>query len=473
MRTYGRGISNAFSPTYPDEGHKNMKNPSIIAAVICCLFVAANSGSAQSTNFILSCSPTVAAKQSCVAVADMNGDNKPDLICSSGIINGTSGALTVLTNDGAGVFITSATFAFSSPVFSVVAMDVNGDHKPDVACLMNNSVTVFTNNGAGILGSNSSISVGLVGNEVGPQSLATADVNGDGYSDLLLAPGSGTFTASIYTNNRSGKFGSYTNLTLASAAQSVAVGGLAWNGSTDVVCGGGLNLDPSLVEVFVNNGKGVLTSNFIFNSGENAMCVVPADFNSDGKTDLACYDIVTRTVEVFTNLGNATFFQYSNSVPAFFTNLSWIAAADLNQDKKVDLISADSVANTLTVFTNNGSGVFGSHDTVNVGQRPVFIVAADINGDGKPDLIAANQTDNTLTVLTNATQIPLPPLTIVATGNQSALFWPSNQWNYLLQTTTNLASTNWTTVTNGTPNICITVSNASPAAFYRLQPNPN
>jgi len=38
-------------------------------------------------------------------------------------------------------------------------------------------------------------------------------------------------------------------------------------------------------------------------------------------------------------------------------------------------------------------------------------------------------------------------------------------------TTTNLASTNWTTVTNGTLNICITVSNASPAAFFRLQPN--
>jgi len=465
MTTFAGGISNAFSAADSNTGHMNVKNVSFIAAAMCCSFVATNWGSAQSTNFIVTSSPTVAAKPSCVAVADLNGDNKPDLICSSGIINGTSGALTVLTNDGAGGFSTSATFTFSSPVFSVVATDVNGDEKPDVACLMGTSVTIFTNNGSGTLGSNNTFSVSFAGHEIGPQSLATADLNGDAHPDLLVAP------AAIYTNNGSGKFALNTNFSLATAAQLAAVGSFAWSGSTDVVFGGGANLDPSLFEIFVNNGKGVLTSNFTFTSGENAMSVLPADSNCDGKTDLACYDIVTRTIEVFTNLGNATFFKSSNSVPGFFTNVSWLAAADLNQDKRVDLISVDPTANTVMVLTNNGSGSFGSNDTLNVGARPVFVVVADINGDGKPDLITANQTDNTLTILTNATQIPQPPLTIVLTGNQSAVFWPSNRWNYVLQTTTDLASGNWTAVTNGTVNICITVSNAAPAAFYRLQPN--
>ena len=79
-------------------------------------------------------------------------------------------------------------------------------------------------------------------------------------------------------------------------------------------------------------------------------------------------------------------------------------AADVNGDGKLDLISANVNDNTLTVLTNNGSGVFGSNATLTVGSYPNCVVAADVNGDGKSDLISANSgggTGNTLTVLTN------------------------------------------------------------------------
>lgn len=436
----------------------------LLTAAICGLLLTMGSASAQSTNFVLACSPAVAAGPTCVAVADVNGDGKPDLICASGILGGT-GALTVLTNDGTGVFSSNATITFSGAVSCVVAADVNGDGKPDLICLAdvaNEGLFIYTNNGAGVFGSNAAFDIGF---STSPQSLAIADVNGDGKPDILIS----VAAPIVYTNNGSGKFSFNTNLPVAVDPQSLVAADVDGNGSIDVVCGGGPNLDPSVFEVFLNNGRGVLTSNFVFNTGENATCLVPADVNSDGKIDLVCYDIVTKTLGVFTNLGGGTFFRRTNSVPAGITNLSWIAAADLNQDKKVDLIFADPKANTLTVFTNDGSGFFGSNATLNVGTKPVFVLAADVNGDGKPDLISANQSDNTLTVLTNATVIPVPPLTIVQVGNQSAVFWPATPWNFVLQTTTNLASSNWTTVTDGTLNICITVTNSSPAAFYRLQ----
>jgi hypothetical protein len=58
----------------------------------------------------------------------------------------------------------------------------------------------------------------------------------------------------------------------------------------------------------------------------------------------------------------------------------------------------------------------------------------------------------------------------VATAvNEQVLFWPASLTNYVLQSTTNLASPNWTTVTNGTPIIGVTVSNTSPQTFYRLE----
>ena len=73
----------------------------------------------------------------------------------------------------------------------------------------------------------------------------------------------------------------------------------------------------------------------------------------------------------------------------------------MNRDGKVDLISANSGANTLTVLTNNGSGGLGSNATYSVGSSPRSVIAADIDGSGRLALICANYYGGTLSVLTN------------------------------------------------------------------------
>src|ERR1017187_6031818 len=67
-----------------------------------------------------------------------------------------------------------------------------------------------------------------------------------------------------------------------------------------------------------------------------------------------------------------------------------VAAADVNGDGKLDLISANYYGNSLSVLTNNGSGGFVLAGTYPVGQYPFYVAAADVNGDGKVDLISAN-----------------------------------------------------------------------------------
>ncbi len=61
-----------------------------------------------------------------------------------------------------------------------------------------------------------------------------------------------------------------------------------------------------------------------------------------------------------------------------------------------------------------------------------------------------------------------PTLGIAPTGNQSVLFYPSTQSNYILQSTTNLLSPNWLTATDAVTVSAATVSNTSPVRFYRL-----
>jgi hypothetical protein len=79
-----------------------------------------------------------------------------------------------------------------------------------------------------------------------------------------------------------------------------------------------------------------------------------------------------------------------------------VAVADVNNDGKPDLISANNNSDTLTVLTNNGSGVFGSNATLNVGSGPSFVLAVtNVDGQGHMALISANSASTNLTVLTN------------------------------------------------------------------------
>lgn len=71
---------------------------------------------------------------------------------------------------------------------------------------------------------------------------------------------------------------------------------------------------------------------------------------------------------------------------------------------------------------------------------------------------------------------PLPPLGVATYSNQPVLFFAlpapfpaSIGTNYVLQMTTNLASSNWVTVTSGIPLISIQITNAPGNAFFRLQ----
>src|SRR5882757_241193 len=61
-----------------------------------------------------------------------------------------------------------------------------------------------------------------------------------------------------------------------------------------------------------------------------------------------------------------------------------------------------------------------------------------------------------------------PVLNIAPAGNQSVLYYAFSPTNYILQSSTNLASTNWVTAKEAVVVTAAAVSNSSPAKFYRL-----
>jgi len=139
------------------------------------------------------------------------------------------------------------------------------------------------------------------------------------------------------------------------------------------------NTGGNTLTVLTNNGGGGFESNATITVGRGPISVVTADVNGDGFPDLICANNGSNTLTVVTNNRHGGFgFSATLLLP---TNAGpyYVTAADINGDGFPDLIASDTLSDTnLTVFTNNGSGVFGSNATLVVGREPNQVAVADI-----------------------------------------------------------------------------------------------
>jgi hypothetical protein len=137
--------------------------------------------------------------------------------------------------------------------------------------------------------------------------------------------------------------------------------------------------------------------------------IVAADFNGDGRPDLAVVH-GGGPVTVLLNTTAAGSGTASYSVPQTFAvgnDPRFMAVGDFNGDGRPDLAVVNSGGSVSVLLNTTPAGAstpsFAPQQTFAVGNSPEGVAAADVNGDGRPDLAVANLGDNTVSVLLNAT----------------------------------------------------------------------
>jgi hypothetical protein len=289
-------------------------------------------------------------------VADVNGDGKPDLVVGgdTSSANRRSKTVMVLLGNGDDTFQNPQTFAVPSVASSVAVADVNGDGKPDLVATnkLTASVSVLLGNGDGTFQNARMFAVDMY-----PSSVAVADVNGDGKPDLVVAnlgPYHGTATVSVLLGNGDGSFQKARNFPAGSSQRSMAVADVNGDGKPDVVV---TNWYSASVSVLLGNGDGSFGPAQDFATGRNPWSVAVADLNGDGKPDLVVTDFGApaysgpRSVSVLLGNGDGGF-QTAQDFPVG-TGPVAVAVADINGDGKPDLLVTNYITSNLSVLLGN------------------------------------------------------------------------------------------------------------------------
>ena len=208
------------------------------------------------------------------------------------------------------------------------------------------------------------------------------DFDGDGAGDLVV-PNSLDDTVSIFMGDGRGGFRAKRPLPVAEAPMVPAVADFNEDGRQDVAVSAGEN-----VTILISAGSGKFTQSTIHLGVTRARSVAAADLNLDGHVDLALPSSGFIKVVVLFGTGDGAFarqpdlpFPNDNGIPI------GINAGDFNGDGAPDLVVTDRYFTDVVIYLNNGDGTFEAGRRIDLVVGTLNnIVVGDFNEDGRLDM---------------------------------------------------------------------------------------
>ena len=367
-----------------------------------------------------------------MVIADLDGDGKPDI----SFVNGYSHLISIYRNIstngavlGAGSFaprldLSAATNGVIGDSYRLRAVDLDGDGKLDlIVCDVNSDhISIFHNIATpGNLTTNSFEAPFTLNASYDTRFATAADLDGDGRVDIV-ALNYGAKTISIYKNI--GTTGTLNANSFAPPVILAAPGGpyeatiadFDGDGKPDLAVA---NTDNNTVSIYQSQVvAGTLDTNSFaprvdFPGGVNPETIAAVDLDGDGRLDLVVGSVQSDNVNVYRNLSSGGLLT-TNSFAAEvdFGTPGWmhtVSVADFNGDGKPDLAVVGELNSYMAIFQNAstpGSFTMNSFEPrvdFGTGWNAWGIAAGDLDGDGRPDIVFGNYYDNTVQIYQNQT----------------------------------------------------------------------
>lgn len=331
-----------------------------------------------------------------ITAGDLSGDGKPEIVNA----NCDSDSISVYVNNGDGTFqkatyynaalnVAGGTVADVYPAAVTIA-DVNGDGKADIISTnyFSSDVTVLLGNGDGTV-QEPTIGYAIGGHPYAPA--IVADFNGDGLADILVSDDE--FSLTYLKGYGDGSFRSalnyYSPISDNQYARSygIATGDFNGDGIPDFVIGNCCDRTVGIT-VFLSRPDGSMQTGVNYSAG-NLYYLAVADFNGDGKLDIAATSINNGFVQIFNGIGDGTFSIGSTfATDLTSTRPEGLVAGDFNHDGHPDLAVQNSSNQNVGILINDGTGGFLAPVNYSLSTNSnQGINTADLKGDGYLDLV--------------------------------------------------------------------------------------
>jgi hypothetical protein len=335
-------------------------------------------------------------------------------------VNSGSNTVSVFRNTGSSGTISYAgkvDFTTGASPISVAIGDLDGDGKADIAVANNtgNTLSVFRNTGSGTISFGAKIDFAA---GTGPQTVAIGDLNGDGKADLVVTNGTSVISA-LRNTSTIGTIGyaARVNFTTAGGPSLVAIGDIDGDGKVDLAVACSSSNRISLLRNTSSTTAITFAAKVDLVGISTPNSIALGDLDGDGKGDLAVGNRLGASLSVFRNTSSIGTVSYAARVD-FTTGTQPVSVAigDLDGDGKVDLATANTGSNTISILRNTSSTGTISYATkvdFATATNPRSGVIADLDGDGRSDLIAVNSGSNNVSILRNNPLFP-PTITSIA-----------------------------------------------------------
>lgn len=365
-----------------------------------------------------------------VVIRDLDGNGKADVAAVT-----SSGSLSVLRNlstSGAISFAAKVDLAAGTGPSSVVAGDLDGDGKADLAVINStNTVTTLRNQStSGTISFAAGTTASLPAAPDVPRSLTADDLDGDGKLDLLVVPGSSSL-AILRNTSTSGaiSFAAATSILAVPSPAAARIADMDGDGKKDIVV---TNANPyTTVSVHRNlstPGTPSFAQDVRFVTGRNPIFLALSDLDNDGLTDITVSNNGGNSILPLRNQsvsGTLDFHAATVVPPGFNAPLAHAVTLDLDGDGALDVVGAGSSNNPSVCARRNtaaaGRITLATAQCISLGASadPAHVAAGDLNADGKPDLAVAKRGTTEVSLVRNtstAGNLTLASNVALATG---------------------------------------------------------